>query len=113
MRGIVVDLRRWRDAGVSDIAIATILETKGSSLRPAWTRMAITSDGNVVGSVSSGCVDGEVIAEMEAVLSGSGAIRNPSYGISDEDAWSVGLSCGGAIDVLVERWDDLYDVLLD
>jgi len=113
MRDIVADLRRWRDAGVSDIAIATILATTGSSLRPAGTRMAITSEGDVVGSVSSGCVDGEVIAEMEAVLSGSVAIRTPSYGINDEDAWSVGLSCGGAIDVLVERWSELYDVLLD
>jgi len=113
MRDIVDDLRRWRDAGRDDIAVATILETKGSSLRPAGTRMAVTSDGGVTGSVSSGCVDGDVIAEMEAVLGGTFAIRTPAYGISDEEAWSVGLSCGGAIDVLVERWSELYDTLLN
>lgn len=113
MRDIVPDLRRWREEGREDIAVATILKTEGSSLRPAGTRMAITSDGGVVGSVSSGCVDGDVISEMEAVLTGSVAIRRPNYGISDEEAWSVGLSCGGAIDVLVERWTELYDVLLD
>ncbi|MBN1247902.1 MAG: XdhC family protein [Anaerolineae bacterium] len=113
MRDIVSDLRRWREEGREDIAVATILKTEGSSLRPAGTRMAITSDGGVVGSVSSGCVDGDVISEMEAVLTGSVAIRRPNYGISDEEAWSVGLSCGGAIDVLVERWTELYDVLLD
>lgn len=113
MRDIVTELRRWRDAGKSDIAIATILETRGSSLRPAGTRMAITAEGAVAGSVSSGCVDGDVIVEMEAVLSGSAVIRNPSYGISDAEARSVGLSCGGAIDVLVEPWSELHDVLLD
>lgn len=113
MRDIAADLRHWREDGRDDIAVATILETKGSSLRPPGTRMAITSDGDVTGSVSSGCVDGDVIAEMEAVLGGATAIRRPSYGISDEEAWSVGLSCGGAIDVLVERWSELYDMLLD
>ncbi|MGC9469291.1 MAG: XdhC family protein [Anaerolineae bacterium] len=113
MKDIVPELRRWLDAGKTDIAVATILETKGSSLRPAGTRMAITAEGDVAGSVSSGCVDGDVIAEMEAVLKGTASIRRPAYGISDEEAWEVGLSCGGAIDVMVERWSDLHDVLLD
>jgi xanthine dehydrogenase accessory factor len=75
--------------------------------------MAITSEGDVAGSVSSGCVDGDVIAEMEAVLGDGARIRRPFYGISDELAWGAGLSCGGAIDVLVERWTELYDVLLE
>ena len=75
--------------------------------------MAITSDGELRGSVSSGCVDGDFIAEMHAVLAGVVSIRRPSYGVSDEDAWEVGLSCGGEIDLLVEPWDELYDLLLD
>ncbi len=113
MRDIIPELRRWRLLGKTDIALATIIETRGSSLRPPGTRMAITAEGDVAGSVSSGCVDGDVIAEMEAVLKGSTGIRRPSYGISDEQAWGAGLSCGGAIDVLVERWSELYDSLID
>ena len=58
--------------------------------------MAITAEGDIAGSVSSGCVDGDVIAEMEAVLGGSGELRRPFYGISDEQAWEAMLSCGGA-----------------
>ncbi len=113
MRDIIPDLRRWQEAGKTRIALATILETQGSSLRPPGTRMAITAEGDVAGSVSSGCVDGDVIAEMEAVLTGNVSIRRPSYGISDEQAWDVGLSCGGAIDLMVERWSDLYGVLME
>jgi xanthine dehydrogenase accessory factor len=112
MKDIVPDLKRWQQAGKHDIALATILETKGSSLRPPGTRMAITTTGDVAGSVSSGCVDGDVIAEMEALLESGAPLRRPSYGISDEQAWEVGLSCGGSIDLLVERWSELYDHLL-
>lgn len=112
MREIIADIKRWQAAGQTEIALATIVETKGSSLRPPGTRMAITADGDVAGSVSSGCVDGDVIAEMEAVLGGTAQFRHPEYGISDEEAWGVGLSCGGAIDVVVERWDALHGVLL-
>ena len=112
MKDIVPDLRRWQQAGKTDIALATILETRGSSLRSPGTRMAITTTGEVAGSVSSGCVDGDVIAEMEALLESGAALRRPSYGITDEQAWEVGLSCGGSIDLLVERWNELYDQLL-
>ena len=69
MKDIISDLKRWREAGKS-IALATIVETRGSSLRPAGTRMAITSEGDVTGSVSSGCVDGDAISEMEVLLKG-------------------------------------------
>lgn len=112
MRNIIPDLERWMETGQRNIAIATIVETKGSSLRPAGTRMAITAAGEVAGSVSSGCVDGDVIAEMEALLTSGGELRTPSYGISDEQAWDVGLSCGGSIDVMVETWNELYEHLL-
>jgi xanthine dehydrogenase accessory factor len=112
MKEIIGELKRWKDEGKA-IALATIVETRGSSLRPAGTRMAINSEGEVAGSVSSGCVDGEAVAEMEAVLSGDFTLRRPFYGISDELAWGAGLSCGGAIDVLVERWEPIYDVLME
>jgi len=112
MRDILPDLKRWR-ASDQRIALATIVETRGSSLRPAGTRMAITGNGDVTGSVSSGCVDGDAVAEMEAVLTGKVSIRRPMFGVSDEQAWSTGLSCGGSIDLLVEPWDPLYDVLIE
>lgn len=111
MRDIISDLQRWRQAG-KPIALATILETRGSALRPAGTRMAITADGEVAGSISSGCVDGDAIAEMEALLNGKAALRRPAFGVTDEQAWSAGLACGGSLDVLVERWDPLYDLLI-
>jgi len=113
MKDILSDLKRWRAEGKTDWAIATIIETRGSSLRPAGTRMLITDEGDVAGSVSSGCVDGDAIAEMEFVLRGEAEIRRPFFGISDEQAWGAGLACGGAIDVLVERYDPLYDDLIE
>ena len=118
MKDIIADIKRWKEAGKTNIALATIVETRGSSLRPAGTRMAIaTSAGvagyDIAGSVSSGCVDGDAVAEMEAVLTGTPAIRRPFFGVSDELAWGAGLSCGGSIDLLVERWDPIYDVLID
>jgi len=112
MRDIIEDVKRWREAGKTDFALATIVETRGSSLRPAGARMLITPDGDVAGSVSSGCADGDVIAEMEFVLQGREAIRRPNFGISDEQAWSAGLACGGAIDLLVERWNSLHEQLM-
>ncbi len=111
MKEIIPDLKRWRAEG-KEIALTTIVETQGSSLRPAGTRMALTADGEVAGSVSSGCVDGDAIAEMEAVLRGGVPIRRPFFGVSDELAWSTGLACGGSIDLLVERWDPLHDLLI-
>ncbi len=112
MREIIPDLKRWKAAGKIDIALATIVETRGSSLREAGTRMALTHEGDVAGSVSSGCVDGDIIAEMEAVLNGSLSLHHTTFGISDEQAWSAGLACGGSLKVFVERWDALHDYLM-
>ncbi len=109
MREIIPDLKKWLADNRHDIALATIVETRGSALRPAGTRMAITLDGAVTGSVSSGCIDGDVIAEMEMVLRGEGVIRRPNFGVSDEKAWSAGLACGGELDLLIERWDPVYE----
>lgn len=113
MRDIINELRRWQDGGKTQIVLATIVETRGSSLRPPGARMAMNFEGDIAGSVSSGCVDGDVVAEMETVLHGKSLIRRPSFGVTDELAWGAGLSCGGSIDVLVEHWHPLYDVLID
>ncbi|HOS80099.1 MAG TPA: XdhC family protein, partial [Anaerolineae bacterium] len=113
MKELLADLKRWKAEGKTDIAMATIVETRGSSLRPAGTRMLLTGDGDVAGSVSSGCVDGDTIAEMEFILRGEAEIRRPFFGISDEQAWGAGLACGGAIDVLVERYTPIYEVLIE
>ncbi len=68
MRDLIAHLKRWQAEGKRDIALATIVATRGSSLRPAGTRMAITSEGDIAGSISSGCVDSDIIAAMEAFL---------------------------------------------
>ena len=112
MRAIIPDLTRWRDKGAVDIALATIVDVHGSGLWPAGTRMAMTREGAIAGSVSGGCVDGDVIAEMERVLDRESDVRRLSFGITDEEAWEAGLSCGGSLALLVERWDPLYDTFL-
>ncbi len=112
MKEMAADLRRWLAAG-DRIAVATIVDVRGSSLRPAGSRMFLNDKGEVLGSVSSGCVDGDIIAEMEAVLEGRFTLRRPFYEISDEMAWAATLACGGTLDVIVEPWDESYLRLLE
>ncbi len=107
MKSAIPDLKRWLANG-DRIAVATIVNVRGSSLRPAGSRMFLNDKGEVLGSVSSGCVDGDIIAEMEAVLDGRFTLRRPFYEISDEMAWAAQLSCGGSLDVIVEPWDESY-----
>ncbi|MBD9623144.1 MULTISPECIES: XdhC family protein [Ensifer] len=84
------------------VAIATVIETWGSAPRPVGSHLVIDSDGNFQGSVSGGCVEGAVITEAADVIA-SGTSRVLDFGVADETAWRVGLSCGGRIQVLVER----------
>ncbi len=84
------------------VAIATVVETWGSAPRPAGSQLVIDADGNFEGSVSGGCVEGAVVAEAADVLD-SGKPRMLEFGVADETAWRVGLSCGGRIRVFVER----------
>ena len=100
MRDVLPQIREWRRQG-RRVALATVVKTWGSAPRPLGSKMAMTEDGEMVGSVSGGCVEGAVLAESAAVLA-SGEPRLLSYGVSDETAWSVGLSCGGAIEVFLE-----------
>jgi xanthine/CO dehydrogenase XdhC/CoxF family maturation factor len=91
----------WRKAG-RDVALATVVETWGSAPRPVGSHLAIDGEGNFEGSVSGGCVEGAVIGEALEVIE-TGAPRMLEFGVADETAWRVGLSCGGRIRVFVEK----------
>lgn len=91
----------WMKSGRS-VAIATVIETWGSAPRPAGSHLVVDGDGNFEGSVSGGCVEGAVIAEAMDVI-GDGKAKMLEFGVADETAWRVGLSCGGRIRVFVER----------
>ncbi len=91
----------WMKAG-KEVAIATVVSTWGSAPRPAGSHLVIDEDGNFEGSVSGGCVEGAVVAEAMDVLS-SGLPKMLEFGVADETAFEVGLSCGGNIRVFVER----------
>ncbi len=91
----------WQAEGRA-VAIATVVETWGSAPRAVGSHLVIDADGNFEGSVSGGCVEGSVITEALEVLEG-GTPRMLEFGVADETAWRVGLSCGGRIRVHVER----------
>ena len=93
---------QWARAG-HDVAVATVIETWGSAPRRRGSILAIRADGVFEGSVSGGCVEGDVITEAQALLAGGGGFRRLDYGVADETAWAVGLACGGRIGVLVQR----------
>ena len=92
---------RWAGEG-RDVAIATVVETWGSAPRPAGSHLVIDGDGNFHGSVSGGCVEGAVVSEAMDVMA-AGEPRMLEFGVADETAWEVGLSCGGRIKVYVEK----------
>jgi xanthine/CO dehydrogenase XdhC/CoxF family maturation factor len=93
----------WKKYG-RDVAIATVIETWGSAPRPVGSHLVIDRDGNFEGSVSGGCVEGAVIAEaLDVIVDGRGKMLE--FGVADETAWRVGLSCGGRVRIYVERLD--------
>jgi xanthine/CO dehydrogenase XdhC/CoxF family maturation factor len=93
----------WRREGRA-VALATVVETWGSAPRPVGSHLVIDGEGNFLGSVSGGCVEGEVVTEALDVIS-AGAPKMLEFGVADETAWKAGLSCGGRIKVYVERLD--------
>ena len=93
----------WAGEG-RDVALATVIETWGSAPRPVGSHLVIDADGAFMGSVSGGCVEGAVVTEALDVI-GSGKPKVLEFGVADETAWEVGLSCGGRIRVYVERID--------
>ena len=92
---------RWARDG-RGVALATVMETWGSAPRPVGSHLAIDADGHFLGSVSGGCVEGDVITEALDTIA-DGRPRVLEFGVADETAWRAGLSCGGRIKVFVER----------
>jgi xanthine/CO dehydrogenase XdhC/CoxF family maturation factor len=100
-RDILKAAQDWRKDG-RQVALATVVETWGSAPRPVGSNLVIDADGNFLGSVSGGCVEGAVVTEALDVI-GDGKPKMLEFGVADETAWKVGLSCGGTIRVFVEK----------
>jgi xanthine dehydrogenase accessory factor len=99
---VISELERWRARGDVQAALATVVATRFSAPRPVGSRLAVSESGELAGSVSGGCVESEVAQVAQDVLA-SGEARTLTFGISDEQAGTVGLPCGGEIDVSIER----------
>ena len=99
---ILATATAWLDQG-RRVALATVVQTWGSSPRPAGSQLLIDSEGGMLGSVSGGCIEDAVLHEARGVIE-SGRPRLLEYGVSDEMAWEVGLSCGGTIKVYLEAF---------
>ena len=102
MNDVLPDLNKWIDRG-DRIAIATVVAVKKSAPRPPGAKMAVNEDGEIIGAVSGGCVEGAVVEIADQVLRG-GQPQLVHFGIADEQAWDVGLPCGGEIDVWVQEY---------
>ena len=101
MKEILPEVEQWIDEG-EEVVVATVVATRRSAPRPIGSSLAVSSSGAICGSVSGGCVESDVYEKAQEVFA-SGEPQLVSYGISDDEAWSVGLPCGGEIDVFVER----------
>lgn len=100
MKEIVDEVERWRDGG-EKVVVATVVATRRSAPRPVGTSLAVSESGKICGSVSGGCVESDVFENAMDVMR-TGEPKLLTYGITDDLAWSVGLPCGGEIDVFVE-----------
>ena len=103
MREILGDLDRWRKAG-KQVAVARVVDFEGSGPRLPGAAMAVNEDGEVDGSVSGGCVEGAVVTEALQIIE-SGDRRIVTFGYSDDEAFAVGLTCGGTIHLFIEPLD--------
>jgi xanthine dehydrogenase accessory factor len=104
MKDVLDDVERWRARG-HRVAVARVVDVDGSGPREPGATMAVNDDGEVAGSVSGGCVEGAVLTEALAVLNGERERGVISFGYSDDEAFAVGLTCGGTIHVFVEPLD--------
>lgn len=98
---ILKEAEAWRREG-RGVALATVIETWGSAPRPVGSHLVIDHEGNFLGSVSGGCVEGDVLTEAAEAIE-DGRPRMLEFGVQDETAWRAGLSCGGRIKVYVEK----------
>ena len=101
MKEILGEVEKWRENG-EKVVVATVIATRRSAPRPVGTSLAVSESGKMCGSVSGGCVESDVYENAREVME-TGEPKLLSYGIADEEAWEVGLPCGGEIDVFVER----------
>ncbi len=101
MKEILDDIERWRGAG-KRVAVARVVNIEGSGPRDPGAAMAVSEDAEVAGSVSGGCVEGAVVTEALQILEAGSAGRMVSFGYSDDEAFAVGLTCGGTIHLFIE-----------
>jgi xanthine dehydrogenase accessory factor len=101
MKDLLDDLHRWRTAGLR-VAVARVVDLEGSGPRQPGAAMAVSEQGEVAGSVSGGCVEGAVVAEALALLHGERSPGMVSFGYSDDEAFAVGLTCGGTIHLFLD-----------
>jgi xanthine dehydrogenase accessory factor len=104
MKEVLDDIERWRAQG-RRVAIARVVRVEGSGPRDPGATMVVNEAGEVAGSVSGGCVEGAVVSEALAVLAGEKARGIVSFGYSDDEAFAVGLTCGGTVHLFVEPLD--------
>jgi xanthine dehydrogenase accessory factor len=102
MKDVLEDVDAWTARGDA-VALATVISVKRSAPRPPGSKMAVNEHGEISGAVSGGCVEGAVVEVAEQVLGGAEP-QLLQFGIADEEAWDVGLPCGGEIEVYVERY---------
>ena len=110
MREVLDELSEWTRAG-EEIALATVVETWGSSPRPLGSKMVVTRSGKMAGSVSNGCIEGAVFEEAQKVLE-SGEPKLAAFGVADDVAFEVGLACGGHIEVFVQPLRKVHEQLI-
>jgi xanthine dehydrogenase accessory factor len=111
MREVLDELEQWTREG-EEIALATVVETWGSSPRPLGSKMVVTRSGKMAGSVSNGCIEGAVFEEAQKVLQ-SGKPKLAAFGVADEVAFEVGLACGGHIEVFVQPLAPVHQRLIE
>jgi xanthine dehydrogenase accessory factor len=111
MREVLDELNAWTRDG-EEIALATVVETWGSSPRPLGSKMVVTRSGKMAGSVSNGCIEGAVFEEAQKVLK-SGQPKVAAFGVADDVAFEVGLACGGHIEVFIQPFSAPHELVLD
>lgn len=104
MKDLIDDIERWRAAGLR-VAVARVVDIEGSGPRDPGAAMVVNEHGEVAGSVSGGCVESAVVSEALAVLAGEAEPRVVTFGYSDDEAFAVGLTCGGIIRLFLEPLD--------
>ncbi len=100
MQTFIDEIDLWQAAG-KQVAVATVVSVEGSAPRPIGSRLVVSDNGDLAGSVSGGCVETAVFSEAQEVMT-TGQPKLIRYGITDELAWEVGLACGGTIEVFIE-----------